>query len=60
MLLGVALGHFAPSVTHGVTRLSVGATSIPIFAGRNLGNRFGPETQANATIPNMERVRTGR
>jgi ACR3 family arsenite efflux pump ArsB len=33
MLLGVALGHFAPSVTHGGTRLSVGTTSIPIAVG---------------------------
>jgi hypothetical protein len=32
-LLGVALGHFAPSVTRGITRLSVGTTSIPIAAG---------------------------
>ena len=33
MLLGVALGHFAPSVTEGITRLSVGTTSIPIAVG---------------------------
>ena len=33
MLLGVALGHFAPSVTDGITRLSVGTTSIPIAVG---------------------------
>lgn len=33
MLLGVALGQFAPSVTEGVTRLSVGTTSIPIAVG---------------------------
>jgi ACR3 family arsenite transporter len=33
MLSGVALGHFAPSLTRGVTRLSVGTTSIPIAAG---------------------------
>src|SRR4051812_18717866 len=33
MLLGVALGYFAPSVTQGITRLSVGTTSIPIAVG---------------------------
>jgi ACR3 family arsenite transporter len=33
MLLGVALGHFAPSVTESITRLSVGTTSIPIAVG---------------------------
>jgi ACR3 family arsenite transporter len=33
MLLGVAVGHFAPSLTRSVTRLSVGTTSIPIAAG---------------------------
>ncbi len=33
MLLGVALGHFAPSITEGITRLSVGTTSIPIAVG---------------------------
>jgi ACR3 family arsenite transporter len=33
MLLGIALGHFAPSVTGGITRLSVGTTSIPIAVG---------------------------
>ena len=33
MLLGVALGQFAPSVTEGITRLSVGTTSIPIAVG---------------------------
>jgi ACR3 family arsenite transporter len=33
MLLGVALGQFAPSVTEAVTRLSVGTTSIPIAVG---------------------------
>ena len=33
MLLGVALGQFAPSVTKGITRLSVGTTSIPITVG---------------------------
>ena len=33
MLAGVALGHFAPSVTEGITRLSVGTTSIPIAVG---------------------------
>jgi ACR3 family arsenite transporter len=33
MALGVALGHFAPSVTSGITRLSVGTTSVPIALG---------------------------
>lgn len=33
MLLGVALGQFAPSVTESITRLSVGTTSIPIAVG---------------------------
>ena len=33
MALGVALGHFAPSVTGSITRLSVGTTSIPIALG---------------------------
>jgi ACR3 family arsenite transporter len=33
MLLGVALGQFAPSVTQAITRLSVGTTSIPIAVG---------------------------
>jgi ACR3 family arsenite transporter len=33
MLLGVALGHFAPAVTQGITRFSVGTTSIPIAVG---------------------------
>ena len=33
MLSGVALGHFAPSVTEGITKLSVGTTSIPIAVG---------------------------
>lgn len=33
MVLGVGLGHFAPSVTRGITQLSVGTTSIPIAVG---------------------------
>ncbi len=33
MLVGVALGHFAPAVTRGITRLSIGTTSIPIAVG---------------------------
>jgi ACR3 family arsenite transporter len=33
MLLGVTLGHFAPTVTRGITRLAVGTTSIPIAVG---------------------------
>ena len=33
MLLGVALGQFAPVVTRSITRLSVGTTSIPIAVG---------------------------
>ena len=33
MLLGVALGYFAPSMTASITRLSVGTTSIPIAVG---------------------------
>ena len=33
MLLGVALGQFAPAVTESITRLSVGTTSIPIAVG---------------------------
>jgi arsenite transporter len=33
MLTGVGLGYFFPSVGHGVTRLSVGTTSIPIAVG---------------------------
>jgi len=30
---GVALGHLAPAVARGITRLSAGTTSIPIAAG---------------------------
>lgn len=33
MAVGVALGHFAPSVPESVTRMSVGTTSIPIAVG---------------------------
>lgn len=33
MALGVLLGRFAPSVPAGITRLSVGTTSIPIAVG---------------------------
>ncbi len=33
MALGVGLGYFAPGVARGVTRLSVGTTSIPIALG---------------------------
>jgi len=33
MLVGIGLGYFFPSVAHGVTRLSVGTTSIPIAVG---------------------------
>lgn len=33
MLLGVGLGAFRPGLARGITRLSVGATSIPIAAG---------------------------
>ena len=33
MLAGVGLGYFFPSVAHGITRLSVGTTSIPIAVG---------------------------
>ncbi|MDG3007994.1 ACR3 family arsenite efflux transporter [Paludisphaera mucosa] len=33
MISGVALGNFAPSVSEGVMRLSVGTTSIPIAVG---------------------------
>ena len=33
MVGGVALGHFAPGVTKGLTKLSVGTTSIPIAVG---------------------------
>jgi len=33
MALGVALGHWAPSVMASLTRLSVGTTSIPIAVG---------------------------
>jgi ACR3 family arsenite transporter len=33
MLLGVALGNFAPGVVRGVTGLAVGTTSIPIAVG---------------------------
>lgn len=33
MLVGVALGHFAPGVTRSITRLSIGTTSIPIALG---------------------------
>lgn len=33
MLLGVALGQFAPSVPQSLTRLSLGTTSIPIAVG---------------------------
>jgi len=33
MLGGVGLGYFFPSVTRGITRLSVGTTSVPIAVG---------------------------
>ncbi len=33
MLLGVGIGNFAPGVTHAITGLSVGTTSIPIAIG---------------------------
>jgi ACR3 family arsenite transporter len=33
MLLGVVLGNLAPGVVRGITRLSVGTTSIPIAVG---------------------------
>ena len=33
MALGVGLGYFVPSFAHGITRLSVGTTSIPIAVG---------------------------
>ena len=33
MLVGVGLGYFFPSVAGGITRLSVGTTSIPIAVG---------------------------
>src|SRR5262245_16980863 len=33
MLLGVALGYFVPGVAVGITRLSIGTTSVPIAAG---------------------------
>ena len=33
MLLGVGLGYGFPDVAHGITRLSVGTTSIPIAVG---------------------------
>ena len=33
MLAGVGMGYFFPSVAGGITRLSVGTTSIPIAAG---------------------------
>ncbi len=33
MLLGVGIGNFAPGLTHAITGLSVGTTSIPIAIG---------------------------
>jgi len=33
MALGIGLGYVVPSVVHGITRLSVGTTSIPIAVG---------------------------
>ena len=33
MLLGVGLGYFMPGIARGITRLSVGTTSIPIAVG---------------------------
>jgi len=33
MLVGVGLGYFVPSVAQGITRFSVGTTSIPIAVG---------------------------
>ena len=33
MAAGVGLGHFVPAVARGITRLSVGTTSIPIAIG---------------------------
>lgn len=33
MVLGVAIGYFSPGIVQGITRLSVGTTSIPIAIG---------------------------
>ena len=33
MIVGIALGHYAPAVTDAITRMSVGTTSIPIALG---------------------------
>jgi len=33
MLVGVALGHFVPGVSKGITAMSVGTTSVPIALG---------------------------
>ncbi len=33
MLAGVGLGYFYPAAAHGITRLSVGTTSIPVAVG---------------------------
>ncbi len=33
MILGVAIGNFAPMITHAITGLTVGTTSIPIAIG---------------------------
>ena len=33
MVLGVGLGYFAPGVAQGITRMSVGTTSLPIALG---------------------------
>ena len=33
MMAGIGLGYFCPSVAGGITRLSVGTTSIPIAVG---------------------------
>ena len=33
MVAGIGLGSFFPSVAQGITRLSVGTTSLPIAAG---------------------------
>ena len=33
MLVGVGIGNFAPGLTHAITGLSIGTTSIPIAIG---------------------------
>jgi hypothetical protein len=47
MLAGIGLGYFCNSVARGITRLSIGTTSIPIAAGLILMTRINPDAAAS-------------